>query len=129
VYLNKVDRFPRGSVQKSKELEILNKVSDSLLELKRMGRRVIKTVHRREDIYQGSETKRAPDLVLIPESGFSLKTGLLKDDVFEKDFLTGKHTEDDAFLYAKDWPADEDFPQDPSVEDVLSIFWNMIGVK
>jgi predicted AlkP superfamily phosphohydrolase/phosphomutase len=129
VYLNKVDRFPRGSVQKDKELEMMNRVSDSLLELKRGGRKVIKDVHRREDIYRGSEIERAPDLVLVPESGFSLKTGLLKDDVFEKDFLTGKHTEDDAFLFARGWPADEDFPQDPSVEDILSIFWNMIGVR
>ncbi len=129
VYLNKADRFPRGSVQKDKELEMMNRVSDSFLELKRGGRKVIKDVHRREDIYRGSETERAPDLVLVPESGFSLKTGLLKDNVFEKDFLTGKHTEDDAFLYARGWPADEDFPQDPSVEDVLSIFWKMIGVR
>ena len=128
VYINKVGRFPRGSVRKDKELEMINHVSDLFLELKRGGRKVIKEVHRREDIYRGLETERAPDLVLVPETGFSLKTGLLKDDVFEKDFLTGKHTEDDAFLYARGWPADEDFPLDPSVENVLSIFWTMIGV-
>lgn len=68
---------------------------------------------------------RAPDLVLMPNPGFNLKAALFKKALFEEDPLTGKHTQEDAFLFIKD--RKEIAPENPSVEDVVPILGRLGG--
>jgi len=127
IYLNKVGKYPRGSVTCDSEPELLVELTDLFQKLEKNGRKVIRKVYRRDELYRGRELANAPDLVLVPESGFNLKMGLHKESLFERGFLAGKHTEDDAFLYVRGWEEDWDFPKDPTVEDTLSIFRKISG--
>ncbi len=127
IYLNKVGKYPRGSVTCDSEPELLVELTDLFQKLEKNGRKVIRKVYRRDELYRGRELANAPDLVLVPESGVNLKMGLHKESLFERGFLAGKHTEDDAFLYVRGWEEDWDFPKDPTVEDTLSIFRKISG--
>ncbi len=129
IYINKEGKFPRGSVTIDEEPHVIEHLIDLFRGLERDGEKVVKDVYRGEELYKGGEAYRAPDLVLIPNSGFNLGVGLTKDRLFEEvDNLTGKHTEDDAFLYLKGLEGG-DLPEKMSVENVLSVFNKMIGVE
>jgi hypothetical protein len=60
-------------------------------------------------------------------NGFSLKTGLFKESLYEEDSLSGTHTEDDAFLYLRGWSRGEGLPDDPGIEDSIHLFGKMYG--
>jgi len=127
IYLNKKEKYPRGSVDKDEEEDLIQELIDLFHSLKWKGRRVIKEVCRKEEIYKGKYVDQAPDLVLIPEKGISLRAKLFSKELFEMDELTGKHTIDDAFLYVKA-PEDKRIPETPSVEDVLPILRSLGGL-
>ena len=95
--------------------------------LRHNGCRVVKAVHLKQDVFRGAETANAPDLVVIPEHGFSFKTGLFKETLYEEDFLSGAHTEDDAFLYLRGWSQDDRLPGHPCIEDSIHIFKKVLG--
>lgn len=127
IYLNKKGKYPRGSVNKDEEEDLIQELIDLFHSLKWKGKRVIKEVCRKEEIYKGKYVDQAPDLVLIPEKGISLRAKLFSKELFEMDELTGKHTIDDAFLYVKALD-DERIPETPSVEDVLPILRSLGGL-
>ncbi|MCW4014304.1 MAG: alkaline phosphatase family protein, partial [Candidatus Bathyarchaeota archaeon] len=85
IYLNHKDRFPNGSVTHDQTENIQEELIDLLTGLSVNGERVVKTVHRKQDVFSGPETGSAPDLVVIPNTGFTFKTGLFKEKLFEED--------------------------------------------
>lgn len=122
IYLNKKGKYPHGSVEKEQEEQILDELVELFENLEKDGKRVIRKVFRKEEIYKGSYLDKAPDLVLLAFPGFNLRGGLNKDTVFDKDdVFTGKHTYDDAFLFVKASNAEEAVPQEPSVMDIVGI--------
>jgi len=129
IHINKAHNYPRGTVQPSDEGILLHELSELFLGLKHKKRNVVKSVHRRDDVFKGTHLENAPDLVVLPERGFSLKTGLFKESLFEADRLQGAHTDDDAFLLIKGMDAPDRLPEYPSIEDTLGIFNKMIGVN
>ncbi len=115
IYLNRKERYPHGSIEKREKDDILNKIISVFDDLKYCGNKVIKEIHKKEEIYEGKQMDKAPDIVLIPESGFKLKGGVKYDELFEDEqILKGKHTGKDAFLYCNK----DDLPKSPTVEDV-----------
>lgn len=119
IYLNHKGRYPRGSVNPRDVETLQDEIVDMLQGLRFQGKNVVKQVHLAKNIFNGPEAVNAPDLVVIPERGFSFKTGLQKQALYEDDFLSGTHTEDDAFLYIKNC----DHPvTDPSIEEAIHIF-------
>ena len=102
IYLNLEGKFPRGSVKQSERIELEDEVKDLLTSVRIGGRRVVKSVYSREEIFDGPHSSSGPELVVLPEDGFSFKTGLFSEQLTSVDRLQGKHTEDDAFLYLKD---------------------------
>lgn len=125
IYLNKKGKYPRGCVQENEERKVIAELIDSFTQLTWDGERVIKKIYRKEEIYRGNFLEQAPDLVLMPNSGFNLKAGLFKKELFEEDPLTGKHTQEDAFLLIKG--GEEIIPKNPSVEDVVPILDRLGG--
>jgi len=124
IYLNKNGKYPRGSVNKNEEQKLIQDLTDLFYELTWHGRKVIKKVYRKEEIYHGNYLENAPDLVLLPERGFNLRARLFHKEIFEmEEGLTGKHTQEDAFLYVKGPEAYEAVPNNLSVENVLTIIW------
>lgn len=118
IYLNKEGKYPNGTVMKKEEEEIIEELISSLKNLERDGKHVFNKIYRKEEIYYGKYLVNAPDLVLMSNSGFNLKGGMGKENIFDKDIFNGKHTYEDAFLYVKN---DENVPKNVSVEDVRKI--------
>jgi len=101
IYLNTEARFPRGSVKSSERVDLEDEIRDLLTSVRIGGRRVVKTVFTKEEIFDGPYSSEAPELVALPEDGFSFKTGLFSKYLSTVDRLQGRHTEDDAFLYLR----------------------------
>ncbi len=125
IYLNRVGHYPRGSVEKGDEERLLGELTELLQDLRWRGRRVIRRVYRREELYHGDAVDKAPDLVLVPEEGFNLRAGLFREEAFEEGELSGKHTEWDALLYVRGVERDA-LPESPSIEDVLPLFQRLM---
>ena len=119
VYLNETGRFPNGSVEKSQEEELLDQLAAFFAGMQVGGNKVIRSVCRREEIYQGDHLSQAPHLVLVPNPGFKLM-GRLTTDLHQPSRLSGMHN-DQAFLLVRAPGADEIVPDTPTVEDVVSI--------
>ncbi|OGD44699.1 hypothetical protein A3K69_06625, partial [Candidatus Bathyarchaeota archaeon RBG_16_57_9] len=94
IYLNRVGRFPRGSVTEDAAERITDELNDLLLGTLFRGSRIVKRIYTGGEIYSGPYTDASPDLIVIPEKGFSLKTRLTGDRLFSVDGLTGTHTDD-----------------------------------
>jgi predicted AlkP superfamily phosphohydrolase/phosphomutase len=124
IYLNKKGKYPRGSVTEREEPKLIEELIEFFSQLRKNGEKVLRKIYRKNEIYHGKELDDAPDLVLLPNPGFNLKASLFKKELFEKDHLTGKHTQENAFLYVKNCETTH-IPSHPSVEDVLPIFWNV----
>ncbi len=127
IYLNRVGRFPRGSVKPEDAQQLQRELVDLLIGVRYNGSKAVKAVHHRQDTFRGPEAGNAPDLVVTPEKGFSFKTGLFKEHLFEEDFLSGSHTEDDAFLYLRGRSRGDWLPDDPCIEDSIHVFRKTYG--
>ncbi len=119
IYLNKKEKYPLGSVEPEEENAIKHELIEAFESLEKDGEKVVRKVWKKNQIYRGMHTDFAPDLVLLPNKGFNLKGGILPKVTFDTDFLTGKHTQEDAFLYVRSDNAE--IPENPSVEDVVPI--------
>jgi len=66
IYLNRAEREPHGIVQPAEVEQVADQIRSALLSWKDplSGSPVVKAVHRREEVYSGSETVHAPDLIL-----------------------------------------------------------------
>ncbi len=84
------------------------------LNLEHGGRKVIKDVFFPEQIYEGPEFDKAPDLVLLTNDGFDLKGNIKKAEVFGRTHFTGMHNRHDAFLLSNRPLPDKR----PHIEDV-----------
>ena len=119
IYLNEVGRFPNGSVEKSQEEAVLDHLTAFFAEIEVGGDKVIRDVHRREEIYRGEHLKQAPHLVLVANPNLKLM-GRLTADRYQPSRLSGMHNEQ-AFLLVRAPRADEIVPDTPTVEDVVAV--------
>ncbi|MFW5928670.1 MAG: alkaline phosphatase family protein, partial [Thermoplasmatota archaeon] len=69
IYINRKGRYPRGQVEDPEEL--IEDIIASFDDLTYEGQEVIKNIRRRDEIYEGEYTDRAPDIVLTPNKGFN----------------------------------------------------------
>lgn len=126
IYLNKEGKYPKGSVKKEDEEKILAELTSIFQNLEKDGKKVIKKIFRKEEVYSGPHLDKAPDLILLPNNGFNLRGNITKTEVFDKDIFTGMHTQDDAFLFVKTSKQIE-IPENPKVIDVVPIINKMKG--
>lgn len=118
IYLNLRGKYPCGSVDPADAETILEQIEDLFTELEIEGRKVIRDVYRKEDIYTGPYIESAPDLILVAERGFNLKGKIGSDSLYSKGIFTGKHTQDTAFLLLKGPYDPAKLPQVPKVSDI-----------
>ncbi len=114
IYLNKEGKYPNGSVFKSEEKEIIADLKNILYDLKYQNQKVIRKVHEKNEIYNGVNIDKAPDLVVLENSGFRPKGSIGKESIFEEDNLSGMHN-DSAFLFINK----KINIQKPNVQDVI----------
>jgi len=98
LYLHLEGKYKRGSVKKKDCEKLREEVKTRFLDLEIEGERVIKDVFYKEDIYYGKYLDKAPDLVLLSNYGFDLKSGVTKGSYYDKTFFEGMHTCDNAML-------------------------------
>lgn len=124
IYINKKGKYPSGCIDREEEEGLLHELVDTFTSLEKDGSKVIKKVYSKDEIYHGQYIGYAPDLVLVPRKGFNLKGGITPERLFDTDILSGKHTQEDAFLYVK---SDTRAPENPSVEDVVPLLERIMG--
>lgn len=120
IYLNTKSRFPKGSVEKEDSDKLLAELEAAFGDFKKGDKPVIKAMYRKEDLYEGPQLSKAPDLVLQPNEGFSLKGDITKSKIFEEDIFTGEHTYPDA-IFIDNRPKNNKPDEDFSVEDIPEI--------
>ncbi len=118
IYINYQDRFPKGSISRYETDGLLKELEQYFENLRYGGRKVIKDIYRKEEIYSGECLPEAPDLVLVAENEFNLKASLNSKKSFDKGIFTGKHTPDTAFMLFHGLKDNSIVPDSPQVSDM-----------
>jgi uncharacterized sulfatase len=108
-YLNLEGREPRGSVPEDEYEETRAELKELLEGMEGPdGRTVADRVVPKEEAFRGDHDDIAPDLVVVPNHGFDLKSGFKgKGEVFVDDGpRNGMHSFDEACLFVDDPEAD-----------------------
>ena len=124
IYLNLKDKYPCGTVEQAETEELLSQLETLFRSLNLDGRKVIRDIYRKDQLYTGPYTENAPDLVLVGAEGFNLKAAFKTDRLADKAIFSGKHTQDTAFLIVKGLSDQTIVPDAPVVSDVRAIVEN-----
>jgi predicted AlkP superfamily phosphohydrolase/phosphomutase len=103
-YLNLEGREPRGSVAKEDYEDVRAELREMLENLEGPdGAPVADRVVTREEAFRGDHDDIAPDLVVVPNHGFDLKSGFQGgSEVFDTGPRNGMHSFDNASLFIDD---------------------------
>lgn len=124
IYINLKGKYPFGSVSQGDEYEeLIDEVKEELLSLEFKGKKIIKKIFKRDEIYSGPYTKNGPDLVALSNYGFDLKGSVKSKKVFGNSFLTGMHTQDDAFVIL---PREVNVDQKPHITQLKEIILELM---
>ncbi len=125
IYINRKGRYPAGSVEPGDVEACTKQLEDLFSSLRINGRKAIKHVYRKRDVYSGPYLDDGPDLILIAEKGFNLKGAMAAKELTGKGPFTGKHTYDDAFLLVnnRDIPH---FDGQPAVSDAGKLIKSLV---
>jgi len=121
IYLNLQGKYPCGSVDVADAEDILRQLENLFHSLEVDGRKVVRDVYRKEQIYSGPYLENAPDLILVGAEGFNLKASVKADKLADKPIFTGKHTQDTAFFIAKGLQDENIIPDPLKVSDIKQI--------
>jgi predicted AlkP superfamily phosphohydrolase/phosphomutase len=103
-YVNLEGREPRGTVPREEYESVRDELEAELEALEGPdGRKVADRVVTREAAFRGAHDDIAPDLVVVPNHGFDLKSGFKGgDEVFDVGPRNGMHSFDNACLFVDD---------------------------
>ena len=103
-YINLEGREPRGSVPEAEYETVRTELKTDLEALEGPdGRPVADRIVTKEDAFRGAHDEIAPDLVVIPNDGFDLKSGFRGGDaVFDTGPRNGMHSFENACLFVDD---------------------------
>jgi predicted AlkP superfamily phosphohydrolase/phosphomutase len=121
VYVHLRGRFPHGSVPQGEYDAVVDDLTAFFSSLRVEGERIVQRTYRREELYAGSQSHRAPDLVLLGHAGYNLRGNWKAKQPFGTDIFAGKHSQADAFLLVRGKGAERAIPDAPSVVDVVGI--------
>jgi len=127
IYLNRKGIYPQGGLGPDEVESCLSDLESFFSTLQLNGRRLIKHIYRRDQIYSGPYLERGPDLVLIAERGFNLRGSMNFQRQNGNSPFTGKHTYDDAFIFVSDGQAAAGLPQEPSVTDAGRLIRSLVA--
>ncbi|PSQ14754.1 nucleotide pyrophosphatase [Halobacteriales archaeon QS_7_69_60] len=103
-YVNLEGREPRGAVPREEYESVRDELEAELEALEGPdGRKVADRVVTGEEAFRGDHDDIAPDLVVVPNHGFDLKSGFKGgDEVFDVGPRNGMHSFDNACLFVDD---------------------------
>ncbi|MDA8168933.1 MAG: alkaline phosphatase family protein [Nitrospiraceae bacterium] len=99
VYIHSKDKYARGGVDDKDYERVRNEIKGLFSELTFSGRKVVKKVFLKEEIFSGPFGPDAPDLYILGEPGFDLKASMKKTEVFGLSSFRGAHTYEGAHFY------------------------------
>ncbi len=121
IHLNYRDKYPAGSVDRSETEQLLSQLEQLFSALEVEGRKVVRGIYRKEQIYSGPYLDNAPDLVLVGAQGFNLRASMKTEQLYGKVIFAGKHAQHTAFLLVKGSADAGIVPENPAVADVRGI--------
>jgi len=121
IYLNQKGMYPCGTVDQAEGREILNQLEKLFSSLRINGRRVIRDIYRKEQLYTGPYIENAPDIVLVGAEGFNLRANIKAEKLSDKGIFDGKHTQDTAFLITRGLSNTAIVPDIPAISDIRAI--------
>lgn len=96
IYIHKYPEFLKAKELSDNDYNVLIKTLKALLKnLKFNGECIVKDILFKQDLYQGKYLNLAPECIIIPDMGYSLKSSL---DHIPVQIHTGKHNYHDAFV-------------------------------
>jgi len=103
IYINQSEREPGGSVSPSDATSLIQELHHRMGALTdpEDGTPMVDIVYRREEIYEGPEFGRAPDLLVMPRDGYDIKGTLEATALTGRGALVGMHTYDRATLFVR----------------------------
>jgi predicted AlkP superfamily phosphohydrolase/phosphomutase len=127
IYVNLKGKYPEGSVVWGEKEALVKDLEEVFSSLQIDGRKVIKHIYRKEDVYEGPYADQACDLVLIAEKGFNLKGAMAATELAGKGVFTGKHTYHDAFLLINNKDVVSGLGDNPSVIDAGKLIKSLVA--
>lgn len=121
IHLNLKGKYPCGSVDHADAEDILSQLESLFAALEVDGKKVIRDIYRKEQIYSGPYLDDGPDLILVGAEGFNLKANVKPQQLTGKGPFSGKHTQDTAFLLIKGLSDSTIVPAGPAVSDIKGI--------
>ena len=101
IYINVKGKYPLGKVDLSDYERVRQELKHGLENLSfENGQKVARKIFFKEELYEGPFLDRAPDLVLLSNSGYDLKGKVNNNAVFGRSNLVGMHSQDDAFFFS-----------------------------
>lgn len=89
LYINLKGREPKGIVEKEQYEEVRERLIECLMQLKDEGKRAIKAVYKKEEIYSGKALEDAPDLLIVPEEKYYIP-GIYMERFIQNTFFDNK---------------------------------------
>lgn len=134
IYVNLKGREKEGTVEPGLPYEQLRTELAQRLKtiLDPFGRPVVKQVLRREEAYpeaSAAELQRLPDLIAVSHRGYDLKGDLWYASLFDKTIFNGMHTDDDAFVLAKDIAIPEERFSIDKLFYAVKVFFDLSGAS
>ena len=121
IHLNLKGKYPCGSVDHADAEDILSQLESLFTALEVDGKKVIRDIYRKEQIYSGPYLDDGPDMILVGAEGFDLKAKLKVQHLTGRGAFTGKHTQDSAFLLVKGLADTAVIPDEPAVSDIKGV--------
>ncbi len=118
IYINRKNKYPQGDVERQDVETLVKQLENIFASLQIDGKKVIRYIFRKQDVYSGPYLENAPDLILIAEKGFNLKGAITAKELSGRGVFTGKHTYEDAFVLIKNKEFSAGFSGKSSVIDV-----------
>jgi len=121
IYVNLEGKYPEGSVKPQDKGRVIDDLISLFQSLEADGQKVVKAIHRGQEIYHGPYIDQAPDLVLLANKGLNLRANIKAKQLIDKGIFTGKHSQEDAFLVVKGRENSDIAPEAPTVSDIVDI--------
>jgi predicted AlkP superfamily phosphohydrolase/phosphomutase len=137
VYINREGREKEGVISPGEPYEKLRElIAERLSSLSdvQTGKKVIRNVYKREELFQGRFVENAPDLIVVPEEGYEFNQSFIenpeeifKSNVLQKDH-TGIHDQDGIFILHGDDLAKKTTVEQMNIVDIFPFILYYMGV-
>jgi predicted AlkP superfamily phosphohydrolase/phosphomutase len=125
LYIHEKGKYPRGAVDLSDHEKVRKDLKQLFESYEVQGRKAIRKVYCKEELYSGGQMAAAPDLVLLSEPGFDLKGGLEKTMETGTSHFTGMHRQDNALIACS---RPEFISKQPTIFDVKALLYKLLAI-